>query len=257
MGDRRDAVGARRVTASRARLDVHACGGDARWRAACEAPQRWVVRRDGAHVDAVHQLLGDGIFAGDAHRLRLTAAPGTHVTVRGLAATPLRPGARSAMATSITVAAGAFVLSLPGALIPQRGSDHASSLRADVADGGAAVLATVVAPGRTAMGERCAFAQLRLRTWLLQAGRVAFAEDATLAGGPAARSLFDGFDVALTVFALGATPAADVDWWRELAPGGVTGGATRLRSGGAAFRALCPTLGRAQELLARLEDRLA
>jgi len=256
MGDGRNAVGTRGVTASRARLDVHACDGHSRWRAACEAPQRWVVRRDGAHVDAVHQLLGDGVFGGDSHRLRVSAAPGTHVTVRGLAATPLRPGTRSAMTTAISVAAGAFVLSLPGALIPQRGSDHASSLRVDVAQGGAAVVAAMVAPGRTAMGERCDFERLRLRTWLRHAGSVAFAEDVTLAGGPGARPLFDGFDVALTVFALGATPAAEFGWWHELAADGVTGGPTRLRSGGAAFRALCPTLGHAQELLARIEHRL-
>jgi hypothetical protein len=107
------------------------------------------------------------------------------------------------------------------------------------------------------MGEHGAFRALRLRT-VARVGRgLALAEDATLRPETLpARSLasFDDAGAAVSVLALGAWAAAEPGWWQPFARHGVVGGASRLRSQGTAFRALCPALGDALALLSAIEQ---
>ncbi len=255
------------MTSSRARLEV--AGGEHGARlvsAAASQPQRWgaVRQAGGGWVEAVHQLLGDGVFAGDLHRTSIIARRNAHLAVRGLTATPARRPSRGAPAASATVThiraeADSTVLYLPGALLPQAGADHTTALRIEVAPGARVLVASVVVPGRSGMRERGDFERLRLRTVAHVGGTLAFAEDAEFrpatAGidGPA---VFNGFGAALSILALGDWDAATVGWWSSFAHDRLVGGATPLRTGGICVRALGRTLGDVLEALAAIEARV-
>ena len=242
---------------SRARLVVDAPGGRPRVLAcAAVTPQRWAttrVARDG-WAEAVHQAVGDGVFADDQHRTHIEAR-GARLLVRGLTATPLRRG-EGATVTRLVAREGATLVHLPGTLIPQAGASHLNALRIE-ADGTSRVLAaSIVVPGRSGMGERGAFTQLRMRTVARIGGRVAFAEDATFA--PAAASIdspavFDGGAASVSIVALGDWALADPEWWRGFLSSEVLGSASRLRLGGVCVRLLTPTLGAALDVIDALE----
>ncbi|MGE3857817.1 MAG: urease accessory protein UreD [Dehalococcoidia bacterium] len=231
---------------SRARLLVDAPRGRARMLASAAVPQRWASTRI-AHdgwVEAVHQAVGDGVFAGDEHRTHIEAR-GAALLVRGLTATPLRRG-RAATVTRLVARQGGTLVHLPGPLLPQVDADHVNALRVDVDATSRMLAASIVTPGRTGMGERGRFARLRVRTVARVAGALAFAEDASIEpatvplDGPA---VFDGAGAALSLLALGDWPLADPAWWRDVLPAEARGGASRLRTGGVCVRLLLPTLG--------------
>lgn len=255
------------MTNSRARLEV--AGGDQGTRlvsAAASQPQRWgaVRQAGGGWVEAVHQLLGDGVFAGDVHRTSIIARHTAHLVVRGITATPARRGsdgtrAASATVTHIRAEADSTVLHLPGALIPQGDADHTTALRIEVAPGARVLAASVVVPGRTGMHERGDFERLRLRTVAHVGGTLAFAEDAEFrpaAAGIDGPAVFNGFGAALSILALGAWDGATVMWWSDFAHDRLVGGATPLRRGGVCVRALGRTLGDVLEALAAIEARV-
>lgn len=252
------------MTSSRARLAVRREGHATRIsRAAAVAPQRWTLATgpgDG-WAEATHQLLGDGVFGGDAHRLSLRAGPGSRLVVRSIAATPLRAGDPSTMAVRLRAAERALVVYLPGALIPHAGADHTTALQLDVATGGAVIAAAILTPGRTGAGERAAFRRLRQRLTITVGGTLVFADESTISGD--GRDTFDsvavfgGSGALVTVVACGDHPASAPGWWSPVAAlPALVGGATPLPAVGALFRALTPTLGDAQHLLTRLEDRI-
>lgn len=220
------------------------------------SPQRWVVtgRADG-EVEAVHQFIGDGIFGGDAHRTLIDVGGGARVTVRSVAATALRGPGTSIHACRIRVREGGRVLYFPGPLIPHRGAAHAGGTTVDVGDGAAALVAGVIVRGREGMCERDAWERLRFHLRLVVDGRLAFGEDTSIGAAAAGSAAgFAGAAAALTVYAVGAWAPAEASWWRAIPlPAGVVGGATELRAGGAAFRALCATLGAAQQVCATIE----
>ncbi|MFA7295590.1 MAG: urease accessory protein UreD [Dehalococcoidia bacterium] len=261
MGTRRGGGGARgAVSGSRARLEI--TGAEGRLRvASANAPQRWAAVRPAADgwIEAVHQTIGDGVFAGELHRTSIAATEGARVVVRGITAVPLRGPRPSGTATSVRVGRGASVCLLPGALIPQTAADHSAALRIDVDADATALAASIVVPGRSGMGERGAFRRLRLRTTARVAGRLAFLEDATIEperaflDGPAG---YRGFDASLTVIALGAWAPASVEWWDGVAGERGVGGASLLREGGVCYRALFPTLGDALASVAFVERRV-
>jgi len=241
---------------SRARLVVDAPGGRPRMLASAGVPQRWASTRI-AHdgwVEAVHQAVGDGVFAGDEHRAHIEAR-GTSLLVRGLTATPLRRG-RAATVTRLVAREGATLVHFPGPLLPQVDAEHVNALRLDADATSRLLAASIVTPGRTGMGERGRFTQLRMRTVARVGGALAFAEDATLApaaapiDGPA---VFDGAAAAVSLLAMGDWALADPQWWRDFLPPEARGGASRLRMGGVCVRLLAPSLGGALALLDALE----
>lgn len=251
------------MSRSHARLGVTGSDAGTRLlRATANAPQRWTVSRRAADgwLEATHQLLGDGVFGGDTHRTIISASPFARLIVRAVAATPLRGPQASATLTHLRAESGAALLYLPGALIPQTGSNHSSSISMTAAEGAQIVAASIVVPGRSGMGERGEFDSLRIRTTARLAAELAFAEDALIApaelaiDGPA---VFAGWGASLSIIAVGDGPTALPAWWGPLCQvEGVLGGVTPLRTGGVAFRALCANLGAAQSATKLLERRL-
>ncbi len=242
------------MTVARAVIDIEAAGTpDVRLHAT--APQRWTLQRraaDGWH-DLVHEVVGGGVFGGEVNRTTVRAGPGTRLAMRAISATPARGYRSGIVATRLVAAAGSTIVYLPGALIPQDGVDHTSSLRIEAAAGACVIAASIVVPGRSAMGERGRFARLRLRTIARLDRRLVFAEDATLVPARApvdAPAAFAGDDAALSVIALGDWPPGTIDWWGTLdVPTGVRGGVGRLRDGGVGYRALCRSLGDALAMI--------
>lgn len=246
------------MTAARAVIDV-ACASAPEVRLRATAPQRWTLQRrasDGWN-DLVHEVVGGGVFGGDVNRTTIRAGSGTRLAVRGISATPARGAGPAITATRLVAEAGSTILYLPGALIPQAGADHTSSLRVEVARGARVLAASIVVPGRSAMGERGRFARLRLRTLARLDGRVVFAEDATLMPAAApidAPGAFAHNDAALSVVAVGEWAPATLEWWSGIdIPQHVRGGASRLRESGVGYRALCETLGDALTVLDSIE----
>ncbi len=251
------------MTVSRARLRVEAAGGRSRvFHASATAPQRWAFGEPSCDgwADVCHQLIGDGVFAGDRCVTTINVERGAHTVVRSVAATPVRGPGRGVTITRIRVAPGAAAVHLPGALIPQRSADHTTALRIDADDGARVLAASTIVLGRSGMGERGAFSHLRFRTTARYGDATAYAEEATirpaawLCDGPAG---FAGAEAALSILVLGDWPPAAPVWWGALATTpGIRGGVARLRVGGIAFRALCRTLGDANELLVAVERTL-
>jgi urease accessory protein UreH len=109
------------------------------------------------------------------------------------------------------------------------------------------------------MGERGAFTRLRLRTTARVGTRLAFLEDATIdpdlapVDGPAS---YHGYDVSMTVIALGDWAPASTDWWEAVTGEHGVGGASALRSDGVCFRALFSTLGDALQAMTFVEQRV-
>ena len=246
------------MTAARAVIDV-ACAAAPEVRLRATAPQRWTLQRrasDGWH-DLVHEVVGGGVFGGDVNRTTIRAGGGTRLAVRGISATPARGAGPAITATRLVAEAGSTILYLPGALIPQAGADHTSSLRVEAAPGSRVLAASIVVPGRSAMGERGCFARLRLRTLAHLDDRVVFAEDATLSPDIApidAPAAFAHDDAALSVVAIGEWAPATLEWWTQIeVPQHVRCGASRLRESGVGYRALCATLGDAIAMLEVIE----
>lgn len=244
---------------SRARLVVDGSTAEGPPRvlaASASTPQRWAttrVARDG-WVEAVHQALGDGVFANDQHRTHIEAR-GASLLVRGLTATPLRRG-RGATVTRLEAREGGTLVHLPGPLIPQVDAEHVNALRIDVDATSRVLAASIVVPGRTGMGERGQFTRLRMRAVAHIDGRLAFAEDATfepLAASIDSPAVFDEAGASVSLLALGDWPLAGPDWWRAFLPPEVRGSASRLRIGGVCVRLLTPTLGVALEIIDALE----
>lgn len=241
---------------SRARLLVDAPRGHPQMLASASVPQRWATTRiaNDGWVEAVHQAVGDGVFAGDEHRAHIEAR-GAALLVRGLTATPLRRG-RAATVTRLRAAGGATLVHLPGPLLPQVEADHVNALHIEADTTSRVLAASVVTPGRTGMGERGRFTRLRMRTVARFGGALAFAEDATAEPGLASIDGPAGFASAaasVSILALGDWAPADPGWWRAILPAEASGGASRLRTGGVCVRLLTPTLGEALAFIERLE----
>lgn len=224
--------------------------------ASASVPQRWATTRI-AHdgwVEAVHQAVGDGVFADDEHRAHIEAR-GAALLVRGLTATPLRRG-HAATVTRLRAIDGATLVHFPGPLLPQVGADHVNALRIDADPTSRVLAASVVTPGRTGMGERGRFERLRMRTLARVGGRLAFAEDATVDPGIASidgPAVFAGAAASVSLLAIGEWALSDPQWWSAMLPSEAMGGASRLRMGGVCVRLLTPSLGVALEFLERLE----
>lgn len=249
------------MTTAHAVIDVRDAGmPDVRLRAT--APQRWTLQRRASDgwADLVHEVGGGGVFGGDVNRTTIRAGAGTRLVVRGISATSARGSRAAIAATRLVAEAGSTILYLPSALIPQTDADHTTSVRIEAARGARVLAASVVVPGRSAMGERGAFARLRMRTVASLNGALVFSEDATLRPCSApidAPSAFAGNDATLSVIAIGEWAPATLAWWSEIdVPQHVRGGAARLRDGGAGYRALCRTLGGAIAMLDVMEARV-
>lgn len=246
------------MTASRARIEFAVRGiQTAVTVAQASVPQRWAFGRysPGGWTEVIHQLLGDGVFAGDRIRTRIHVRAGAHAVVRGVAATPLRPGTHSIAATRIEVAEQASLIYLPGAFVPHAGASHASSLTVNAAEGARVMAATLVTPGRTAMGERGRFTRLDLRTRASSGGETVWFEDTTLGPSGVLNAFAIGsYGVSLALLCLGDWAPSEPRWWRQFESPGSMVGVSAMRQQGVAVRGLFPGLGSAAAFLERAEQ---
>jgi urease accessory protein len=106
------------------------------------------------------------VFAGDRLHLRVSAGPCAKVHVTTPSATKVnRMESGCAVQTiDLNVMEGAVMEYIPEMLIPFAGSQYEQYLSLNVAEGGAAILTDIIAPGRLARGEEFAFDRLLLRT---------------------------------------------------------------------------------------------
>ena len=242
---------------SRARLLID---GGRPLRVSASSPQRWnrTQRAADGWTEAIHQLVGDGLFGGDFLTTSVAARGPSRLVVRSVAATPLRGSEPSAACVHLSATGGSQIVYLPGPLLPQRGSESTQSLRIDVDADSAVFAASIVLPGRLAMGERAAFHRLRFRTTARVVGELGLAEDSEVLpsqvdlDGPA---MLAGAAAVVSFIALGHWPPASPVWW-DLPIAHVTGvvaGASSLRTGGVIVRALCADLGAALQLTTSIE----
>lgn len=224
-------------------------------RMAAGTPQRWSRAQTAANgsLRVIHTLVGDGLFDGECHRTRISASGSGTLYVLGVAATPIRSSRHAFAATKITVGEEAAVCFLPAALVPHAGTSSTHSLVASVARGGSLLAGSIVAAGRTGMGEYGRFHRLRMRTSLTAAGQVELREDAVIHPGETpldGPALFAGAEVAFTLFAAGTCASQAAACWSNLhLPPDVIAGVSRLRGDGVVLRGLAGSLGAAQAFL--------
>jgi urease accessory protein len=104
---------------------------------------------------------------GDRLEATVSVASGAYLTVESPGAVRVFPSPRGVPATSATdlsVAAGGSLWWLPGTLIPYRDARLDSRMYVRLEPGATFALLDILTPGRTAMGERAAYARLDLRT---------------------------------------------------------------------------------------------
>ncbi len=169
-------------------------------------------------ADLIVQGVGPGYLPGDRLAVAIEVGPDASLTVRGQGATKVYPspsGQPATVAVSLSVAAGARLVYLPGELIPFRQAILEQRTTIDVAAGGTVAVGEVLTPGRLAMGEANLFSRLRLDLHARLDGGLVLLERVRLE--PACRPLTSparhgGFAVAGTLYLIGH------DWQLPSAP---------------------------------------
>ena len=126
-----------------------------------------------------------GFFAGDRLTVDVRVAPGARLLLTTPSANRVHAmDCGCAMVQQrFRVAAGGSLETWPELLIPQRGSRYRQQTAIEMEPGAELLFFERLAPGRTAMGEIFAFADLRLDTDLHVDGRLLLRERARLAPG--------------------------------------------------------------------------
>lgn len=152
-----------------------------------------------------------GFFEGDRLTVDVRVEPGARLLLTAPSASRVHtmPGGGGAeVRQRFAVAAGGSLEFWPELLIPQRGSAYRQQTTIDLAADAELLFFERLAPGRTAMGEVFAFADLRLDLDLRVAGRLAARERAHLTpGGPAVTALRRRFPSAYYASAYLSAPA--------------------------------------------------
>jgi urease accessory protein len=193
-------------------------------------------------VELIVQGVGPGYLPGDRLSIDITAESGASLVVRGQGATKLYPsphGIPSAVDVSLTVEQGAWLVYLPGELIPFRQSILHQRTVMDVASEGLLVLGEILTPGRVAMGECHQFTRLHLDVEATFNGQTCLIERARL--DPIRRPLTSigrhaSFPVAGTLYLIGNATLPPID----LPPG--IHGASATGDGYSLVRLLGPTV---------------
>jgi urease accessory protein len=118
--------------------------------------------RRGTAAEVIVTTLGPGLLGGDAHRLSVEVGPGAHAVVTSQSANRVLPG-RSRVSVDLAVGEGALLVWRPLPTILQAGAAYRQDVAVHLAEGARALLIDVLVPGRLAMGERFAFAELDAR----------------------------------------------------------------------------------------------
>jgi urease accessory protein len=114
-----------------------------------------------------------GVFAGDRLFTTLSAGPGTsaHLTTQSATKVYRMDGGEAMHELRFRLAAGAYLESIPDALIPQAGARYRQRTRVELDPLATFVGSEMLAPGRRAYGERFAYELLELGTDVSCEGR--------------------------------------------------------------------------------------
>jgi urease accessory protein len=192
-----------------------------------------------------------GVFAGDRLLTKVTAGPGARVHLTSQSATKLyrMEGGEASQELRFELGPGAYVESIPDALIPQAGARYRQRTVAQLDAGAAFVSVETLAPGRRAHGERFAYELVEIGTRVIFQARELCAENLRLEphrSTPARPGVLGDADYLISLLAVApdhdaSLPAATID--RALAAeGDFRGAAGELPHGaGAMARILAPS----------------
>jgi urease accessory protein len=124
-----------------------------------------------------------GLFEGDSAEVEVSLGPGAHLYLTTQAAAKIYPaehGEVTRQRTKLRVASGAILEYFPLPVIPFARAMYAQEMTVEVEAGGICMIVEVVAPGRTARGERFAYAMVRSRVEGWIGGRLALFEQMRL-----------------------------------------------------------------------------
>jgi urease accessory protein len=151
-------------------LEVRAdlIGGRTRFTDVVQRPPLGISRAivaDPAHPRMASALLtsaAGGVLQGDVLETRIAVGPGAWLQLGTQSATRFyrMPHERARLATTLEVAAEAWLEVVPDPWIPYAGADIDSRTRCTVDPDGVLVLAEILTAGRVARGERLAFARV-------------------------------------------------------------------------------------------------
>jgi urease accessory protein len=175
--------------------------------------QLLVPRRRGLSAWAFLATHGGGLVAGDRIDLEVDVGEGAAALIASQAeAKVYRADGRGEASLRLAAAVGerGVLALLPDPVSPFAGARYAQRQRFDLAPGASLALVDALAAGRSARGERWAFASASFRTEIAIGGRLALADGVVLApgsGGPLAARL-GRFGAFATAVALGPAFAA-------------------------------------------------
>lgn len=220
-----------------------------------------VLHGEGHTAEVVLLNVAGTLLGGDVHDLHVTVLAGGHARLRTVGATPVHradPAAPARSQVTLCAGAGALLEYLPGALIPHAGAWLEQHTLVDLAPGGHALVAEIVAPGRLHAGEAFAYRRLVLDLTATCADEPLLMDSLILE--PAAWSfghaaLFGPYTHLATLYVLGRrADAALADELHDLMQRcGVHGGATTGNRDAVVVRAL----GHSAHALADLLHRIA
>ena len=223
--------------------------------------QTFGLQEADGHGSAYLQILNPcgGLFEGDRAEIEVSLQPGTHLYLTTQAATKVYPseyGQLTRQRIRLRVAGGAILEYFPLPLIPFAGALYAQEIDIRVASDGICLVAEVLAPGRSARGERFAYQMVRSRVEGWVDDRLALFEQLRLQPEQSAFAgvgILDGQSYVATLYVLTSqdlTPWIR-GWNRRLTDRyGESTGITALAHGGLLVRLLGQT---AQAVLRRLD----
>ncbi|CAM3308892.1 urease accessory protein UreD [Paracoccus nototheniae] len=201
------------------------------------------------------QNAAGSIFGGDRLTMDITVGPKAHLCLSTPAATRLQGGTLSIQETSISVAEGGFIESIPDFLIPHAGARHRQVTRLSLDRNAGAILIDTIAPGRVARGEWHDYTFVSYRLIATVEGREILIDAASFAPEEAPSSLagtLGGEGYVGTLFALGpqtdyAPLAKELSECLEHMPGVFAGAAPLVSGYGAVARFLANDAPRLRE----------
>ena len=223
--------------------------------------QTFGLQEADGHGSAYLQILNPcgGLFEGDRAEIEVSLQPGTHLYLTTQAATKVYPsenGQLTRQRIRLRVAGGAILEYFPLPLIPFAGALYAQEIDIRVKSDGICLVAEVLAPGRSARGERFAYQMVRSRVEGWVDDRLALFEQLRLQPEQSAFAgvgILDGQSYVATLYVLTSqdlTPRIR-GWNRRLTERyGESTGITALAHGGLVVRLLGQT---AQAVLRRLD----
>ena len=155
-------------------------------------------------VQLVVLLQSGGLLDGDLAEIDVQVGAGAHLEVTTLAATQVHAG-RSTQQIRVNVARGGVFSYVPRAIVPHARADFLSETRIELEEGGRALCAEVLSPGRVSHGETFLYTRVRVALDAFLGGALIARERAVLTPSEETRcAQFGDFTHVATAYVLGA-----------------------------------------------------